>query len=113
MQLKLLVIRTDKLPEVVDFYTQLGFIFEYHRHEKGVFHYSTDISGTIFEIYPLLKSQKTPDISTRIGFSIFNFEEIINSIESQIFESTPIATEWGIMAVLKDPDGRKVEIYKA
>jgi hypothetical protein len=28
------------------------------------------------------------------------------------FHQTPMATEWGIMAIIEDPEGRKIELYK-
>lgn len=70
MKLNLLVIRTSDMPRLVNFYNLLGLKFDYHKHEKGVYHYATKIGETVFEIYPLLKSQTEADISTRLGFKI-------------------------------------------
>ena len=53
MVLNLLVIRTNEMQRLVDFYTLLGLKFEYHKHEQGVYHFSTTIGETVFEIYPL------------------------------------------------------------
>lgn len=111
VKLNLLVIRTSDMPRLVNFYKLLGFKFDYHKHEKGVYHYATKIGETVFEIYPLLKNQTEADISTRLGFKIDNFEEII-AILSEFIVSKPMETEFGVCAILKDPDGRKVEIYK-
>ena len=68
-------------------------------------------SVKLFLKYPLLKNQTEADISTRLGFKIDNFEEKI-AILSDFIISKPMETEFGICAILKDPDGRKVEIYK-
>jgi predicted enzyme related to lactoylglutathione lyase len=111
VKLNLLVIRTSDMPRLVNFYKLLGFKFDYHKHEQGVYHYATKIGETVFEIYPLLKSQKEADISTRLGFKIDNFEEII-AILSEFIVSKPMETEFGACAILKDPDGRKIEVYK-
>lgn len=111
MILNLIVIRTADMLPLVNFYKTLGLEFDYHKHEQGVYHYATKIGETIFEIYPLLKSQTEADTSTRLGFKIDNFEEKIGLLNDFII-SKPIETEFGLCAILKDPDGRKVEIYK-
>lgn len=33
-------------------------------------HYSADIDGLVFEIYPLLKNQDQADFSLRLGFQV-------------------------------------------
>jgi lactoylglutathione lyase len=111
MQFTLVVIRTPNMPHLVSFYEKLGLQFDYHKHEQGIFHYSTMINETVFEIYPLLKNQKEADISTRFGFKIDDFEEKI-ALLSDFIVSKPMGTEFGECAILKDPDGRKVEVYK-
>jgi lactoylglutathione lyase len=110
MILNLLVIKTADMSRLVNFYNILGLEFDYHKHEKGVYHYATKIGETVFEIYPLLKSQTEADISTRLGFKVANFEEKIGLL-SEFIISKPMETEFGLCAILKDPDGRKVEIY--
>lgn len=110
MILNLIVIRTSDMSKLVNFYQILGLEFDYHKHEQGVYHYVTKINETVFEIYPLLKSQTEADISTRLGFKISNFEEKI-ALLCGFIVSKPMATEFGMCAILKDPDGRKVEIY--
>ena len=111
-ELRLLVIRTNQLEEVKAFYEQLGLTFETHQHTGGALHYAAQTGTTTFEIYPLLKSQTKADTSTRLGFTIDNFEAFLQSLKSEFILTTPQLTEWGEMAVVKDPDGRKVEIYK-
>lgn len=111
MILNLLVIRTSNMLRLVNFYNLLGLEFDYHKHEQGIYHYATKIGETVFEIYPLLKSQKEADISTRLGFKVDNFEEKIGLL-SEFIVSKPMETGFGLCTILKDPDDRKVEIYK-
>ena len=118
MKLNLIVIRTADMPRLVNFYKILGLEFDYHKHEKGVYHYATKIGDTTFEIYPLLKNQTEADISTRIGFEIGNFEEKIGLLSEFVIElidevtpSHPVNSPI-LRAILRDTDGRKVEIYK-
>ena len=111
MKLNLIVIRTANMPQLVNFYNLLGLEFDYHKHEQGVYHYATKIGDTTFEIYPLLRGQTAADISTRLGFGVDNFDEKIELL-SDFIVSKPIETGFGYFAVLKDTDGRKVEIYR-
>lgn len=114
MHLKLLVLRTADTQQLADFYSQLGLVFDYHQHGNSPFHYSANIGPTVLEIYPLTKSQHEPDKTLRLGFSIHNFEETILALKQAAthFTLEPTQTEFGFMAIVSDPDGRKVELYK-
>ena len=67
---------------------------------------------SFFEIYPLSRFQNTADDSTRLGFAIDDFDKRMSEINDSIILSNPKETEWGRMAVVKDPDGRRVELYQ-
>lgn len=112
MQLKLMVIRTGDMQGLVAFYTLLGLVFEYHKHGGSPYHYSATVGGTIMEIYPLSKAQTEADKGLRLGFTIDKFDETVKLLESNII-AAPIQTEWGYMAIVNDPDGRKIELYKS
>jgi lactoylglutathione lyase len=71
MVLKLIVVRTQDMVGLANFYRTLGLTLEYHKHGKVTL--------------PLLN---TP------------------------FLVDPINTEFGFMAIVSDPDHRKVELYK-
>jgi len=112
MQINLLVIRTSN-PEVLSsFYEQLGMVFQYHRHGNGPMHYSTEFGGLVFEIYPLLKNQKVADNSLRLGFDVDNLDELILKLRETQVEiiQKPTQTDWGYIAIIKDLDGRKIEL---
>lgn len=114
MELTLLVIRTKDIRQLADFYSLLGLTFDYHKHGNSPYHYSTTIRNTVLEIYPLAKGQMEADRDLRLGFSLDNFEAIIEVLKDNgiMFSSEPMPTEYGFMAVVKDPDGRKIELYK-
>ena len=115
MQLKFLVIRTPNPETLSRFYTKLGFTFEHHRHGSGPLHYSAaTASGTVIEIYPLTKSQTEADKNLRLGFSLDHFESTIEQLRNNgvKFVSEPAQTDFGFMAVVEDPDGRKIELLK-
>ena len=112
MNLNLVVIRSQDIERLAKFYEKLGMEFEYHKHGKGPLHYSVKLDKTIFEIYPLFKKQKKPDNSLRLGFEIENLDELITKMrmEDIEIEKEPKESEFGYYAVIKDLDGRKIEL---
>lgn len=114
MDINLLVLRSGDPKKLAGFYNLLGLTFEYHKHGNSPYHYSALIGQSALEIYPLSKNQTEPDKYLRLGFNIDNFETIMEKLkESHIqFSSEPTQTDFGFMAVVSDPDGRKVELYR-
>src|SRR5450756_1452776 len=112
MELILLVIRSAIPERLSEFYTLLGLTFEYHRHGNSPYHYSAHIGPTLLEIYPLAKGQEKVDNTIRLGFAIEHFPNMIEElVRQQIpFHQAPAATEWGVMAIIADPEGRKIEL---
>lgn len=114
MELTLLVIRSAIPEQLAEFYTHFGVAFEYHRHGNGPYHYSGHIGATLLEIYPLAKGQERPDITLRLGLAVDSFDNIIEKLNAIdiTFYQPPTQTEWGLMVVIADPEGRKIELYK-
>ncbi len=113
MHIKLLVLRTSDPKKLADFYSLLGLVFDYHKHGNSPYHYSTTIGRMILEIYPLTKSQTEADKNLRLGFSVPNFEKILENLtENQIAMTEPAMTDFGFLTVILDVDGRKIELYK-
>jgi lactoylglutathione lyase len=114
MELTLLVIRSAVPEQLAEFYQHFGMTFEYHQHGNGPYHYSGHIGPTLLEIYPMAKGQEQPDITLRLGLAINSFDDVIDKLQvlNTIFHQPPTRTEWGVMAVIKDPEGRKIELYK-
>jgi len=113
-QINLLVIRTNQPATLAKFYELLGMKFQYHQHGNGPFHYATDLNGFIFEIYPLLKNQQEADKSLRLGFSVPKLEGLILQLKKNNIEivKAPSHVEWGYIAIIKDLDGRKIELIE-
>ena len=112
MKINLLVIRTEN-PEILkNQYEKIGLVFEYHRHGKGPFHYASEKNGFVFEIYPLTKSMKVADKSLRLGFEIENLESKIEILKQSDWKilSEPTQMEWGLVSIIQDLDGRKIEL---
>jgi predicted enzyme related to lactoylglutathione lyase len=114
MDIRLIVLRTGNVKRLADFYSLLGLTFDYHKHGNSPFHYSATIGQTVLEIYPLAKNQTGPDKNLRLGFGIDNFEATIDKLKKSYvpFLSEPIQTDFGFMAIVSDPDERKIELYK-
>lgn len=112
MQLHLLVIKTNRLKEQFEFYSALGFEFDYHKHGNGPFHYASKNELPLIEIYPLPKGVDTPDTTTRLGFTVKNLDAAIYALRQKgaTVVSGPTTTEWGYTAIVKDVDGRKIEL---
>ena len=115
MEIRLIVIRTQHQEKLSVFYSQLGLQFDYHKHGNSPYHYSATIGKTVIELYPLAKNQVTADSFLRLGFAIDNFDDTISLLRrNQVkFLSVPAETDFGWMAVIEDPEGRKIELYKS
>jgi predicted enzyme related to lactoylglutathione lyase len=114
MDIRLIVLRTSDTKRLADFYSLFGLTFDYHKHGNSPLHYSASIGQTVLEIYPLTKSQSEADKNLRLGFGIDNFDKTVLTLkELQVsFSLEPTQTEFGFMAIISDPDERKIELYK-
>ncbi len=113
INLNLLVIKTNQVEKVHHFYQQLGLQFTHHRHGNGPFHYSAEMNGLVFEIYPLPKASLEPDKNTRLGFTVQKLATLLSQLDASAIISPPQQQKWGYTALVKDPDGRKVELTEA
>lgn len=114
MKMNLLVIKTNKIHELAKFYTLLGFNFEYHKHEQGIYHYSVEKDNIVFEIYPLPKNITEPDKTTRLGFEVENLSLLLAKINNYNIKiiTKPYNTDNKNIAVIEDLDGRAIELYE-
>ena len=108
---QLLVLKTQQMAALREFYTRLGFQFVEEKHGNGPQHYSAQLGSGILEIYPPPNGQVT-DSTTRFGFGIEQLKSVIESLRTD-FEivAEPKETPWGLRAVVRDSDGRAVEMY--
>lgn len=111
--LKLLVIKSAQVESACNFYAQLGFCFTEEQHGNGPTHYSAPLGDGIFEIYPL-PDNSVADTTTRLGFSVNGVETVVEFVsELGTVVAKPKETPWGLRAVVRDPDGRSVELYES
>jgi lactoylglutathione lyase len=111
-ELSLIVIKTKQLDLLKSFYEKIGLTFIEERHGTGPIHYSSSNKNLVLELYPLPKSIEVADTTTRLGFRVNNLDGIIKILidsNTQIV-SEPLKNEWGYSAIVKDPDGRSIEL---
>jgi predicted enzyme related to lactoylglutathione lyase len=113
--LRLLVVKTRQLGPTRGFYEALGIPLTEERHGDGPVHYAGKLGGTTIEVYPWPEDAPPPDSSVRLGFNVTDLGRVLESLRGL---GTPVVTEsrvtpWGYRAVVRDPDGRAVELYGA
>jgi len=110
LKLNLLVLRTFRMEELKRFYASLGIQFESERHGNGPGHYAATLSDDlVLEIYPA-PDGATPESGLRLGFGVSDIEETLRSLGQG---DAPRQTQWGLRAVVRDPDGRAVELLQS
>lgn len=114
MDIHLLVLRTADTKKLAEFYNLFGLIFYYHKHGNSPFQYSATIGQNVLEIYPLMNNQTEAGKNLRLGFGIDNFDDVILTLKGLKvpFSLEPTQTDFGFMAIISDPDKRKIELYK-
>lgn len=111
-EFRLLVLKTTQPQVLRSFYSHLGFVFQREQHRSGPVHYSAPLGEGIFEIYPLPEDRPTDD-TTRLGLAVCHVEDLCRSLANpNDLVIPPRKTEWGVRAVVRDPDGRRVELYE-
>ena len=111
--LNLVVLRSSDVERAAKFYSRLGLQFARHQHGKGPEHFAAEISGSVFELYPLTGDGPST-LGTRIGFSLPCLDSAVAALSD--FPGAvilpPKDSEWGRRAVVVDPDGHRVELLQ-
>lgn len=112
--LSLLVLRSAKPERLAGFYAHLGVAFEKHRHGRGPEHFSAGLNRLAFEIYPL-KEGEASTRGLRIGFAVVDVAEAFATwVEAgATVVAPPKMSEWGLRAVVDDPEGHRIELTQA
>lgn len=110
MKINLLVLRTPRLEDLRKFYSDLGAKFQREKHGNGPEHYAATISDDfVLELYPILDGA-IPDSGLRLGLKVDDIEKTLRSLGQT---ATPRNTPGGLRAVVRDPDGRTVELLQS
>src|SRR4051794_40785258 len=101
--LNLVVLRSSDIERASSFYREMGLLFTRHSHGTGPEHYTSEVGGLVFEIYPLT-AKSSPTIGTRIGFRVDSVDELVGLLSriGAVVVTSPADSEWGRRAVVKD-----------
>jgi lactoylglutathione lyase len=110
--MNLVVARCRDIDATRAFYDCLGFEFERHSHGTGPEHYAHEDARGVFELYPVATG-KTPD-TAGLGFSHPDLDSLSNRFADLGLQPTPPTDHpWGRTFVVRDPDGRRVELKQS
>ena len=111
ISVNLLVLRCRNIEVSRKFYEKLGIKFNKEKHGSGPEHFAAEVGNLIFELYPLNENEK-PD-NNRVGFSTPLLADVsgnlIHDKDIQVVEQIH-ERNGHLVLVVKDPDGRKVEV---
>ena len=107
----LLVLRSPDIDRAATFYQQIGLVFTKHSHGNGPEHYTSEVRGFVFELYP---ARDAADVTnrTRIGFTVDDSDRVVAKLKELgvTVRVPPTDTRWGRRAVVQDFDGHVVEL---
>lgn len=114
VELSLLVLKTRQVEALRKMYGTLGIDLVEERHGKGPVHYSGRAGDLVFEIYPLPDDDSVVDTTTRLGFVVPSLAKVVKALEKlgTPIVTKPSAAERGMRAIVRDPDGRSVELHE-
>ena len=106
-RLNLLVLRSPAMDTTRAFYELLGLNFTRHAHGSGPEHFAHEDERGVFEIYPVKPGGKADNVG--LGFAVDDLVAAHRRFADH--QPGPIhVNEWGRSFVVRDPDGRRVEI---
>lgn len=112
-----LILFTNKLEAAVKFYTAIGVPLELEQHDDGPPHYACELGLTHFAIFES-NSSSAPEFkaggTSFPGFTVNSLHDALEAAKSVNAEVVQQATEypWGWRALVKDPDGRVIELFQ-
>jgi catechol 2,3-dioxygenase-like lactoylglutathione lyase family enzyme len=108
----LLVLKTQHIQASPAFYGALGVDLVEEKHGNGPIHWAGRAGGVILEIYPIAEGD-LPEL-TRLGFTVGDLSATLNRLAAlgTTIDIPAKLTPWGTRAVVRDPDGRFVELYQ-
>jgi lactoylglutathione lyase len=111
--LNLLVLRAADIERTGSFYSVLGLSLVQEKHGCGPVHYSCDLGTMVLEIYPAGSIGAEPGTGM-MGFTVSSLSHVLPMIESMgcSIVTAPASSDRGLRAVVKDPDGRRVELIE-
>lgn len=87
--------------------------FQQEQHGSGPVHWAADLDGIVLEIYPANSADEV-DATARIAFNVNDVVSVLDTLRSSDAEiiGELKRTKWGLRAVVRDSDGRSVELIQ-
>jgi lactoylglutathione lyase len=107
-ELTLVVLRCADLERSREFYKALGLSFESEQHRSGPRHDSTRLGSTVLELYP---AGARPATSLRLGIAVPEVSAAVAAVRGfgdVVLEHDD--QDPHVRALVKDPDGNKIEL---
>jgi lactoylglutathione lyase len=113
-RLNLLVLRSNNVHALVEFYQAAGLDFVQEQHGSGPVHFACERGGMVIEIYPSTYGStvdRKAGGATMLGFAVASLASTLEAMKGLKVEfvSPPKDMPWGKRAVVLDPDGRAVD----
>jgi catechol 2,3-dioxygenase-like lactoylglutathione lyase family enzyme len=106
--LNLLVLRCKDIAVTRGLYAALGFVFERHQHGKGPEHLASESDGFVLELYPAPDGRAD---NAALGFAVDDLNSVRQRLVESGFSPGDVRDEpWGRVCVVRDADGRRVEL---
>jgi predicted enzyme related to lactoylglutathione lyase len=109
----LIVLRSSDLDRADRFYRLLGINFVHERHGTGPEHLACELGSVVLEIYPVQAGATTTAL--RLGFQVVSMAAALAGVceaGAQLLVP-PKESPWGLRAVIRDPDGHRIELTEA
>lgn len=113
--LGLVVLRTKNMPKIIAWYGAIGVQIVKEKQEKSTSTYTADLEGLVLEFLPLSEEMPAPEPNVRLGFVVSDLDKTLADLKTlgTVVINPPQSTTRGFRAVVRDPDGRSIELYKA
>lgn len=111
MKMTLLVIKSQDVVGLKDFYEALGLYFVEEQHGRGPVHWSCELGPMVLEIYP---GDEADSRGLRLGFETDALESRLVELKRRGWEDVSRRRRGSRLGfVIQDPDGRSVEVFEA
>ncbi len=109
--INLVVLYCQDIHQSKSFYECFGMSFVEEKHGQGPTHFSAELDGIIFELYPKGEKEIT---RTRLGLNVSSLDAFTKKLRDR-FPNTPIKTiEFDQIKkrLVTDPNGIKIEVME-
>lgn len=110
-----IIISTTHPEAMLEFYKNLGFVFERKNVKLGGFFYIAQIDKFSFAIQPTQNIQSTLHPGIQLSLKVPNINDLISKMNSNLRVAPfvdPIVMDGSLRATLVDPDGRSIELIQ-